>query len=68
MPDLAESYLAKALLMHRLISTLEGKAEDGIGEAWAELAEKQHLELECGAIQGATWQEVKNVVKGKTAA
>jgi hypothetical protein len=54
----------KALVAHCLISSLEEKTEDGVDEAWAELAEKRYLELESGAVKGATWQEVKNVVKG----
>ena len=54
----------KALVAHCLISSLEGKTEDGVDEAWAVLAEKRYLELESGAVNGTTWQEVKNVVKG----
>jgi hypothetical protein len=54
----------RALVAHCLISSLESPAEDGVGDAWAALAEKRYLELEAGAVRGATWQEIKNTVKG----
>ena len=54
----------RALVAHCLISSLESPAEDGVEEAWAALAEKRYLELEARAVKGATWQEIKNIVKG----
>ena len=53
----------RALVAHCLIYSLESKTEDGIDDAWAELAEKRYQELESGAIRGVTWQEIKSVVK-----
>jgi hypothetical protein len=54
----------KALVAHCLISSLEGSPEDGVDEAWLELAEKRYLELESGAVTGTSWQEIRSVVKG----
>ena len=54
----------RALVAHCLISSLESTTEDGVDNAWAELAEKRFLELESGAVSGATWQEIKAKVKG----
>ncbi len=54
----------RALVAHCLISALENKQDDGVEEAWGELAEKRYKELESGAVQGVTWDEVKKEVKG----
>lgn len=54
----------KALVAHCLISSLETKQDEGVDNAWVELAEKRYLELETGAVKGVSWQEIKNIVKG----
>ena len=53
----------KALVAHCLISSLDTKQEDGVDEAWAELAEKRYLELESGTVKGVSWQALKNSIK-----
>ena len=58
------SHDEKALIAHCLISSLEGEPDDGVDQAWAQLAEQRHLELQSGAVEGATWQEIKSIVKG----
>lgn len=57
----------RALVAHCLISSLESKQDEGVDEAWAELAEKRYLELESGAVNGLSWEEVRNQVKGRDA-
>lgn len=57
----------RALVAHCLISSLESKQDEGVDEAWAELAEKRYLELESGAVNGLSWEEVRNKVKGRDA-
>ena len=49
-------------MAHCLISSLESKQDDGVDEAWAELAETRLLELESGAVQGASWKAIKQQV------
>lgn len=52
----------KALVAHCLISSLETKHDDRVDVAWGELAEKRFLELESGAVEGVSWDEIKNKV------
>ena len=52
----------KALVAHCLISSLETKHDDSVDVAWGELAEKRFLELESGAVEGVSWDEIKNKV------
>ena len=54
----------RALVAHCLISSLESKQDDGVEEAWAELAEKRYKELESGTVKGVTWDEIKKEIKG----
>ena len=52
----------RALVAHCLISSLESKQDDGVDDAWAELAETRLLELESGAVQGGSWEAIKHQV------
>ena len=54
----------RAFVAHCLISSLENKQDDGVDEAWLELAEKRFSELESGSVQGVTWDEIKKDIKG----
>ena len=54
----------RALLAHCLISSLEQQQDDGVDQAWAELAEKRYSELESGAVQAVTWDKIKKEIKG----
>ena len=38
------------------------KQDDSIDDAWAELAETRLLELELGAVQGVSWEAIKQQV------
>jgi putative addiction module component (TIGR02574 family) len=53
----------RALVAHCLISSLETTQENGVDEAWADLAEQRYLALQSGAVQGLSWEEIKNEVK-----
>ena len=57
----------RALIAHCLISSLESRQDEGVDEAWAELAEKRYLELQSGVVTGLLWKEVKNAVKNRDA-
>lgn len=52
----------KALMAHCLISSLESKQDEGVDEAWAKLAEKRYHDLESGAVNGLSWEEMKRAV------
>ena len=54
----------KALVAHCLISSLEAKHDDSVDEAWGELAQKRLIELESGTVNGISWNNIKNKVKG----
>lgn len=54
----------RALLAHCLISSLETEQDDGVDDAWFQLAEKRIKELRSGAVTAMTWQEIKQQVKG----
>lgn len=54
----------RALVAHCLISSLESAPEEGVDEAWAELADKRFHELESGAVNGVSWDDIKKGIKG----
>jgi len=54
----------KALVAHCLISSLETTQEEGVEEAWADLAERRYAELVSGDVEPVSWEEVKKEVKG----
>ena len=53
----------KALVAHCLISSLESKQEDGVDDAWAELAEKRLQELKSGSVKAVSWEDIKKSIK-----
>jgi len=54
----------RALVAHCLISSLETTQEEGVEEAWADLAERRYAELVSGDVEPVSWEEVKKEVKG----
>ena len=52
----------KALMAHCLISELEDKPDDGVDEAWAQLAQKRFDELKSGQVKGVSWDKIKQTV------
>lgn len=53
----------RALLAHCLISSLDKTQDDNVDAAWTSLAEQRLLELESGAAQGISWDDIKNKLK-----
>jgi hypothetical protein len=54
----------RALVAHCLISSLETKQDEGVDQAWAELAEKRYEELVSGKVEPVSWENIKKDVKG----
>jgi len=54
----------RALVAHCLIASLETQQDQGVDDAWAELATMRFLELESGAVKGMSWDELKKRVTG----
>jgi len=53
----------RALVAHCLISSLETRQEEGVDQAWAELAQKRYSELVSGKIEPVSWEDIKKEVK-----
>ncbi len=67
--DIIESskYLSakeRVLIAHCMISSLETRQDDGVDQAWAELAQKRFTELVSGKTSPVSWEEIKKDVKG----
>ncbi|MGH1463652.1 MAG: addiction module protein [Neptuniibacter sp.] len=54
----------KALVAHRLLESLDTKQEQGAEQAWKDLSDQRLKSLESGEIQGISWNEVKQQIKG----
>ena len=54
----------RALVAHCLISSLETRQDEGVDQAWADLAEKRYEELISGKVEPASWEDIKKDVKG----
>lgn len=54
----------RALVAHCLISSLEIRQDEGVEQAWAELAEKRYQELVSGKVESVSWSDIKKEVKG----
>jgi len=54
----------KALVAHCLIASLESRQDEGVDEAWAELAERRYDELASGTVNAVSWDDIKSSVKG----
>lgn len=55
----------KAMLAHCLISSLDSVQDEGVEEAWGQLAEKRFSELASGQVKGLSWDEIKKDIKGQ---
>jgi endonuclease YncB( thermonuclease family) len=49
----------KATLAHCLISSLETKQDEGVEQAWGELAEKRFSDLITGKVEPVSWNDLK---------
>jgi len=54
----------RALVVRCLISSLETRQDEGVDQAWAELAEKRYEELVSGKVEPVSWEDIKKDVKG----
>ena len=54
----------RALVAHCLISSLETKQDEGVDQAWADLAEKRYEELISGKVEPVSWEDIKKDIKG----
>jgi len=53
----------KATLAHCLISSLETKQDEGVEQAWGELAEKRFSDLVTGKVEPVSWNDLKKEIK-----
>ncbi len=54
----------RALVAHCLISSLETRQDQGVDQAWMELAELRFQELVSGKVESVSWDDIKKEVKG----
>ena len=54
----------RALVAHCLISSLETRQDEGVDQAWVDLAEKRYEELQSGLVESVSWKDIKKDVKG----
>lgn len=54
----------RALVAHCLIASLETRQDEGVEQAWAELAELRYQELVSGKVESVSWDDIKKAVKG----
>jgi len=54
----------RALVAHCLISSLETRQDEGVDQAWADLAEKRYEDLISGQVEPVSWEDIKKDVKG----
>jgi endonuclease YncB( thermonuclease family) len=53
----------KATLAHCLISSLETKQDEGVEQAWGELAEKRFSDLITGKVEPVSWNDLKKEIQ-----
>lgn len=55
----------RALVARCLISSLETGQDEGVDQAWAEIAEKRYVELVSGKVEPVSWESIKKEVKDR---
>ncbi len=53
----------KATLAHCLISSLETKLDEGVEQAWGELAEKRFSDLITEKVEPVSWNDLKKEIQ-----
>ena len=51
------------MVAHCLISSLETRQDEGVDQAWCDLAQKRFAELASGEVNSVPWEEIKKKVK-----
>lgn len=54
----------RALVAHCLISSLETQQDQGVEQAWAELADKRFQQLVTGEVKAVSWDDIKKEILG----
>ncbi len=54
----------KAMVAHSLIASLETRQDEGVDQAWDELAQKRFTELATGEVAPVSWEDIKKKVTG----
>ena len=54
----------KAMVAHCLIASLESRQDEGVDQAWLELAQKRFAELISGEVESVSWDKIKKEVQG----
>ncbi len=54
----------RALIAHCLISSLDTRQDEGVDQAWGELAEQRYDEIISGKVTPVSWDDIKKEVKG----
>lgn len=49
----------RATLMRLLIDTLDAESEEGVEEAWRAEVERRIAELDSGAVEAVSWEELR---------
>ncbi len=55
----------RALVAHCLILSLDPSQDEEVDAAWAKLSEARLAELKLGKVQGISWTEIKEQIKGQ---
>lgn len=53
----------KAMVAHCLISSLETRQDDGVDQAWGELAQRRFEALASGEVEPVPWEDIKKKVQ-----
>ncbi len=53
----------RAMLAHCLISSLDEVHDQGVDDAWADIAEQRFAQLLSGEVKALTWDEIKQGIK-----
>lgn len=53
----------RATLAHCLISSLDEVNEQGVDDAWADVAEQRFAQLTSGEVKPLTWDQIKQEIK-----
>ena len=54
----------KALVAHRILESLDSQQDQGTEQAWKELSEQRLQSFNSGNVEGVSWDEVKQTIKG----
>lgn len=53
----------RALMVRLLISSLDTEGDEGVDQAWLELAERRFDELTSGAVKAVSWEQIEQKIR-----